>query len=159
MSLAMVRIDDRLLHGQVVVGWCPFLKPDRVIVCDNDAAANEWECELYQDAAGEYATSIYGIEKAADVLKETETKDEKIFLVVASPQVIVRLMNSGVKIRKVIVGGMHYQAGKRKISNFIYVDDEDLRDFRFLVDHNVVLEGKDLPHGKTIDLGKRLHLN
>ncbi len=159
MSLEMVRIDDRLIHGQVVVGWCPYLRPDRLILCDDEIASSEWECEIYRDAGGEYTTSIYSIRSGADYLKDSESHAQKIFLVVATPGVVLELLDCGVKIERVTVGGMHYQAGKRKISNYIYIDDKDLKDFRSLASRKVMIEGLDLPNCKPINLAKRLGIS
>ena len=48
MSLVLVRIDDRLIHGQVTVGWGSFLNPDRIMLVSDDIAQNNWEKELYE---------------------------------------------------------------------------------------------------------------
>ncbi len=159
MALEMIRIDDRFIHGQVVVGWCPHLKPDRLILCDNEIAESEWECELYQDASQDYATSICTIEKTIELLNDQACKREKLFLIVSSPHVLVELVRRGASFDRVVVGGMHYETGKRKIANYIYINDADLEDFRFLVEHNIQLEGKDLPACKPINIGIVLGLN
>ena len=159
MALEMVRIDDRFIHGQVIVGWCPYIKPDRLILCDDEIAQSDWECEIYRDAAEDYKTSIHSIKDTADILLTNEFKNEKVFLIASSPSVIVQLVNCGVKINKIVVGGMHYQNGKRKILNFLYIDDRDLEDFRYLQTKNIVLEARDVPDCRSIDLVKRLGLN
>ncbi len=159
MPLEMVRIDDRLIHGQVVVGWCPTLKPDRLILCDDEVAQSEWEAEIYKDAGSDYQTSIYTVAEAAEALQNEQFKHEKLFLIVGSPEVIIRLTDLGLKINKVIVGGMHHQPGKRKILDFIYIDDQDLECFRVLNERKVTLEAKDVPTCKSFDLAKRLGLN
>ncbi len=159
MALTMVRVDDRLIHGQVVVGWCPFIKPDKLVLCDDEIAKDEWEAEIYKDAAGEYQTCICSVEAAAELLKQAENSKERLFLLVASPHVLVQLLQLGVNFDKVVVGGMHYQSGKRKITNYVYIDDEDLKDFQFLASHKVRIEAKDLPHCKSIDLAKQLGIN
>ncbi|MCH7679742.1 PTS sugar transporter subunit IIB [candidate division KSB1 bacterium] len=159
MPLEMIRIDDRLIHGQVVVGWCPILKPDRLILCDDEVAQSDWEAEIYKDAAADYQTSIYTVAEAAAALRSEQFKNEKLFLIVGSPEVIVRLTELGLKINKVVVGGMHHQPGKRKILDFVYIDDRDLEYFRLLTERQVSLEAKDVPTCKSFDLAKKLGLN
>lgn len=158
MSLKMVRIDDRLIHGQVLVGWCPHLRPDRLVLCDDEVAESEWEREIYQDAAMDFPTSICTVSKMAEMFRGGQFDSEEIFLIVSSPEIVVSLIKAGVQIVDVIVGGMHFEDGKRKITNFIYVNDADLEAFRFLADHNVLIQGKDLPDCKAINLAKVLGL-
>ncbi|MFQ5753468.1 MAG: PTS system mannose/fructose/N-acetylgalactosamine-transporter subunit IIB [bacterium] len=158
MAIVMVRIDDRLIHGQVLVGWCPNINPDHLILCNDQVAQSEWECEIYKDAASEYKTSICTVAETAKILKREESDDEKIFLIVDSPKVIVRLIQLGLNFDKVVIGGMHYYPGKRKITNFIFIDDEDLQDFKMLARHNIILEGKDVPNSKPIDVASILEL-
>lgn len=158
MALEMVRIDDRLIHGQVVVGWCPSLKPDRLILCDNEVAQNEWEAEIYKDAGAGYRTSICTVEETVEMLQDEQFMHERVFLIVSSPRVILQLNDLGLKIDKVIVGGMHYEPGKRKVLDFVYIDDQDLECFRDLSKQNVALEAKDVPGCKSFDLTKRLGL-
>ena len=48
MSLSLVRLDDRLIHGQVVVGWGRALKAEQILLIDDRVAADEWEQEIYR---------------------------------------------------------------------------------------------------------------
>ena len=48
MGVVLARIDDRLIHGQVTVGWCQKLRPDRILLADNAIAADEWQSEIYR---------------------------------------------------------------------------------------------------------------
>lgn len=158
MATAVLRIDDRLIHGQVVVGWCPHIQPDRLVLCSDEVAQNDWEREIYKDAASDYEISICTVEETIKLFQSEEQENKKIFIVVESPRVAAQLFNLGLNIDKVQVGGMHYQEGKRKIAPFIYVDDEDIRYFRFLKDHGVELEGQDVPGCKPVDIARSLGL-
>lgn len=158
MSIELVRIDDRFIHGQVVMGWCPFLKPDHIILCDDEIARSDWESQIYKEAAADYKTSVCSVQETATLVKQQALQDCKLFVIVESPAVVVQLLNLQVPIKKVNVGGMHYQPGKRKVTDFIYIDDTDLEKFRILASAGVQLLGVDVPTGKTIDLVKALHL-
>jgi mannose/fructose/N-acetylgalactosamine-specific phosphotransferase system component IIB len=158
MPVVLLRIDERLIHGQVVVGWCPHVQPDHLVLCSDEVAKDDWEREIYKDAAFDYKTSICTVEETIKLLRSKKLKNKRVFVIVDSPRVAVRLLRLGLKIDKVNVGGMYCRAGKRKITPFIYVDDEDIEYFRFLKNHNVQLEGKDVPSCKSIDLAKSLGL-
>lgn len=154
----MIRIDDRLIHGQVVVGWCPKIQPDRLILCDDEVAASDWEREIYKEAACDYRVSICTTDEAVHLLENGKLENEVVFLIVSSPATLVKLMELGLHFKKVIVGGMHYEAGKRKILDFVYIDEHDLRCFRTLVQNNIAIECRDLPNCKPIDLAAKLEL-
>jgi mannose/fructose/N-acetylgalactosamine-specific phosphotransferase system component IIB len=159
MPIEMIRIDDRFIHGQVVVGWCPVLKPDRLILCDDGIAADAFGREVYTEAAGHYKVSICSVAATGELVKSRASENEKIMILIESPKVAIRLLQLQLDFNKVVVGGMHHQPGKRLIANYIYIDDEDLQNFRVLVQNNIVLEGRDVPSCKPIDLTKTLGLN
>ena len=152
MPIEMVRIDDRLIHGQVMVGWCPRIKPDRIVVCDDEVACSEWECELYRSAADEYATTFCTVEQAADFLRSETAEQERLFVLVRSPKTVLELLNRGVRLHKVIVGGMHYKPGRRQLTPFIFVDEADIRHLREIAARGVDIEGRDVPSCVPINL-------
>lgn len=155
----MIRIDDRLIHGQVVVGWCSKMRPDRLLLCDDEVAASEWEREIYEEAACDYEVTICTTDEAVRLLRDRKLQQQNVFLIVSSPKTLVRLIELGLKFEKVVVGGMHHEPGKRKILDFIYINEADLESFRFLVEHDVALECRDLPNCRPIDLAERLALH
>ena len=152
MSIDMVRIDDRLIHGQVVAGWCPVINPDSLILCDDDVAASEWESQLYKDAAFEYETLVFSVNQTVELLHGKSLESKKVFVVVNSPKTVVRLLDGGLPIARVVVGGMHFQPGKREIADFIFIDDDDLSQFRILRNRGVTIEAKNVPTCKAIDI-------
>jgi len=159
MPVEMLRIDDRFIHGQVVVGWCPHIKPDLLILCDDEIARSDWERKIYQDAGANCETRVCSVRETAQLLQSDQLRNKKLLVVVESPHVVVQLFELGVPITAVNVGGMHYEPGKRKVAPFIYVDDHDLADFQFLHDHRITLTGKDVPSCKPLDVAHLLHLS
>ena len=160
MSLDLVRIDDRLVHGQVVVGWGNFLKTTKIILCSDSIASSEIERDMHISAK-EIAPypldiSVCTQEQTLKELNKKTSKDEKIILLIESPNELLQLINSGLKIKKANVGGMHYHDGKRKLAPYIYVDDSDISAFGQLLQKGIQLEGKDVPTAKSIDISKAI---
>ncbi len=153
-----VRIDDRLIHGQVVVGWCPLLKPDRIVLCDDEIAKSEWERQVFREAACEYQVIICNVQETVGLLRDSQSKNEKVFLIVESPVSIVALVQGGADIDEVVVGGMHYEAGKTRIADYIYVSEQDREHFRFLRGKNVRLIGQNVPSSKPLQLSTLLKI-
>lgn len=157
MSLVLVRIDDRLIHGQVTVGWGSFLNPDKILLVSDEIATNDWEKELYEKCVPfNVNVSIISVKDAAESLKNKIYEDERVFLLVESPSAIVELVKLGAVFQQVNIGGMHYKESKQKILPYVYVDEQDIQDFHFLEEHNIELICQDLPQAKKENLSEHL---
>ncbi len=159
MRLAMIRIDDRLIHGQVVVGWGNLIKPDRILLASDEVATVEWQRTIYLSAVPEHlAASVLTLKDTIDALKNAEFGNESILLLVDSPKSVVTLVENNIAIKEVNVGGMHFKPGKNQISSFIFVDQEDIDNFKVLCDKGIRLEGRDVPTRSPVDICKVLGL-
>lgn len=160
MPLVLIRIDDRLIHGQVVVGWGIHLSPDRIILSSDEIANSTWEKEMYMGAEATaplpLSISVLTFDETLLSLSEPEKQKEKIILLVETPKEILTLIEKGLKIEKVNIGGMHYKHGKRRIAPYIFVDDDDIACFKKMDDMQIALEGKDVPTAPKIDILKAL---
>jgi mannose/fructose/N-acetylgalactosamine-specific phosphotransferase system component IIB len=160
MPLDLVRIDDRLVHGQVVIAWGSYLKTTKIILCNDEIAQSETERELYTNAE-EIAPHPMRIcvltkEQTVKKLKEPKNEKDKIILLLESPRDALNLVDSGLKFKKVNIGGMHYQRGKRQLAPYIYVNDDDIICLKRLAKKGIRLEGKDVPNAKEIDVSRIL---
>jgi mannose/fructose/N-acetylgalactosamine-specific phosphotransferase system component IIB len=160
MSLVLVRIDDRLVHGQVVVGWGIHLKPNRIILCSDTIASSPWEKEIYMgaEATAPYplTISVLTTDETLLFLNDTGSENEKIVILVETPQDVLELVKKGLKVEKINVGGMHYKQGKRRLASYIFVDNLDISCFKEISKMKIELEGRDVPTGKTIDIIKAI---
>ena len=153
----LTRIDDRLIHGQVTVGWGDLLKPDRIILANDEVASNEWEQELYRTAVpSEIEVCVTSIEGAAAMLLEEEDNEKRTILLVDSPQDVLRLLHSGAHIEKVNVGGLHFREGRHPLLPFVYVDEDDLNALKTLCQHGICVECQDVPTCRKIAMEKLL---
>ena len=160
MSLVLVRIDDRLIHGQVVVGWGVQLNPDRIILCSDTIARSSWEKEIYLGAEVtapyQLKVSVFTIDETIQFLDNKKNQNERVILLVETPQEILELAKNRLSFGKVNVGGMHYKQGKRRIAPYIFVDNTDIALFKEISKMHVVLEGQEVPTGKKIDIIKAI---
>jgi sorbose PTS system EIIB component len=163
MPLVLTRIDDRLIHGQVVIGWGSQLRPHRIILCNDTVANTDWQREMF-NAAGALASedvkiSIWTTEETISYFKQDLIHKERVMLLFESPAEICLLIERGVPINLVNVGGMHFRQGKRQMTPYIFVDDEDLRHFKCLREKNILLEGQDVPTSKKINISSLMDGN
>ncbi|MFO7768796.1 MAG: PTS sugar transporter subunit IIB [bacterium] len=153
MSLLMVRIDDRLIHGQVTQGWGSVLHPQRIVLANDGAAASRWEQELYEAAAPEGTkVAVLGVEEAPDRIQGWLDGEEDLLVLVESPQDALRLLEAGLEFEELNVGGMHYREGRRRILPYVCVDEEDIQAFESLREQGVRIECADVPGCERKDL-------
>jgi len=155
--IALFRVDDRLIHGQVVLGWGSVLKPDRIILADDEVASNDWEKKLYASAVpSEMKVSILSLTEAAAQLKRGIFDGEKVILLVKHPQSVAALMDLGLPVSEINVGGLHYREGREKLLENVYLDVEERGVMRELVKRGVTLDGRALPASRRVTLNSRV---
>jgi len=153
MDVQLFRIDDRLIHGQVVLGWAAALNSKSIILCDNSVFENDWEKELYLSCVpDDLQTRILNIERTIDLLKQENNNLEKTILLVQSPYIVEEIVDKGIVIPKINVGGIHFREGRKKVLPYLYLDADEINSFRRCMDKGVYFECLDVPTGNNINL-------
>jgi PTS system mannose-specific IIB component/fructoselysine and glucoselysine-specific PTS system IIB component len=145
MSWVLVRVDDRLIHGQVLVAWGARLNPARMWVADDAVAASEWEAGVYRDSAPGIDVRVVGVDEAAAAFAAEAAAPGNAFLLVRDLATARRLVEAGATPGSINVGGLHYAPGKTKLNEYVYLDDADRLDARALLARGVALEVQDVP--------------
>jgi mannose/fructose/N-acetylgalactosamine-specific phosphotransferase system component IIB len=149
MPVVLARIDDRLIHGQVTVGWSERLRPDRILLANNAIAADSWQTRVYSSTVPPHIkVSILPVSKAAATLAEPAVLEERVLLLTGSPEEMAELVRIGAPISLVNVGGLHFRAGRREMLPFVYVDRQDLKAFSRLLEMGMVLSAQQVPGGR-----------
>ncbi len=153
MGVQLFRIDDRLIHGQVVLGWANYLKSKHVILCDNVVRNNEWERELYLSVVPDYLTcDVFDIEETSHFIQDHPLDIGHTILVVNSPEIIEELLQLGVNQNRINVGGIHFKQGRKKYLPYLYLSDEEILSFRRCMAKGVRFECQDMPNSKKLSL-------
>ena len=152
MSWILHRIDDRLIHGQVLVAWGGRLNPDRIWLVDDAVAANEWERRLYLDAAPGIDVRVVSVAEAAAAHAGETQAPGGAFLLVRDLGTALRLVEAGARVPAFNVGGLHYAPGRTKLNEFVYLDDADRVAARALLARGVALEARDVPASRSQSL-------
>ncbi len=151
------RIDDRLIHGQVIIGWCGQLPIKTLIVCDDEIAKMDWERDLLLLAAP--PTIPTKILTSQDTIKELPKwiENNKIVMVLLkSPFELEKLVKAGLKIEKVNVGGIHFREDRKEFLPYLFLSPEEIRVFKNLINQGIYFECRDLPNSPSYDLKKIL---
>jgi mannose/fructose/N-acetylgalactosamine-specific phosphotransferase system component IIB len=155
VTLVLARIDERLIHGQVSVGWASALDPDRILVADDEVAADAWERDVQRSAAPPgVETEVLGIPETARRL--AEGLPGRVFLLVRSPAFMLALIRAGAALDEINVGGLHYREGARRFTDYLYFTPDDLAALGELAAAGVRLVAQDLPGNPPIELNSAL---
>lgn len=158
MSIALLRVDERLIHGQVVVGWGGHLHPDRIVVVDDDLAASDWEQELYvlglpPDVTAEFAS----IEQGRARLDAWRQSTETIFVLTRDIFSMLSLARGGVlRGAEVNIGGIHHSAGRREALPYVYLSGRETDALRALAAEGADISARDLPGTRRVALAQLL---
>ena len=148
MPLLLARIDDRLIHGQVTVGWATHLKPDRILLANNEIAADDWQCQVYSSSVSPgIEVSILSLAETAAFLLNPDHNSEKTILLTGSTSEMAGLVGIGVTISEVNVGGLHFGPGKKEMLPFVYLGGEDFFPLRQLLAKGIKLSAQQVPGG------------
>jgi len=161
MSIVLFRVDERLIHGQVVVGWGTVLRPDRIVVVDDALADSEWEQELFtMGLFGELAASFETIEEARAHLAGWRAAKERIIVLTRDVASMRKLADGGLlRGEQINIGGIHHAAGRRQILPYVYLSDEETRQMSALSEEGAVISARDLPAARKVDLNEMLGNN
>ena len=148
-DIAFLRIDDRLVHGQVIVGWLPEIKPENLVVVNDNVAEDDMRQDLMSlSVPPDVELEFYSTSDLSD-----EDVDENSFILVSSPKDAYECLQKGIKPLKFNVGGMHSKDGKEEIFEALHVDDEDRKYFDLIIKSGVEPIFQPTPQNQPLLLG------
>lgn len=147
--LINVRIDSRLIHGQVATMWTRNLNATRIMVVDDQIVKSKVQKETLKTAvpAGVHL-SILTIKGAAKRITSGQYNGQRVFLIVKKPQVLYQLVNSSVKLPDINVGNMSMSQGARQVAKSVAVTSDDVVIFKKLADQGITLYHQMVPNDK-----------
>lgn len=143
MTIALARIDDRLIHGQVATRWTKETNVKRIIVISDEVAADTVRRTLLTQVAPPGVTAhVVDVAKAIRVYENPNYAKDRVMLLFTNPTDVLRVVEGGVKITSVNIGGMAFRQGKTQVNGAISVSDEDIAAFHKLNDLGIELEAR-----------------
>ncbi|MCB0279319.1 MAG: PTS sugar transporter subunit IIB [Calditrichaeota bacterium] len=148
--ISLFRLDDRLIHGQVVIGWGIKLNPDKYVIIDDDI--EEWESDLYlgcleNESQGQILTTA----QAKERFKEWQESKDHIVILIKCTKTLKTLIEMGVHLPDINVGGLHYLEGKKQYLKCMYLYDDECETLRELIKNNSITY-QPLPSDIRVDL-------
>ncbi|ATI62907.1 PTS mannose transporter subunit IIAB [Edwardsiella tarda] len=161
MTIGLARIDDRLIHGQVATRWTKETGVSRIIVVSDEVAQDHVRSTLLKQVAPPGVTAhVVDVAKMIRVYNNPKYANDRVMLLFTNPTDVERLVEGGVKITSVNIGGMAFRQGKTQVNNAVSVDETDIDAFKKLDARGIELEVRKVsndPRLKMMDLISKMN--
>ncbi|MGB2578506.1 mannose/fructose/N-acetylgalactosamine-specific phosphotransferase system component IIB [Elusimicrobium simillimum] len=152
MAIVFTRVDDRLIHGQIVQGWLPGLNVDEFVVVINNADSLMTSL-LRMSLPEEYSLKVLGVEEAVNY---TAKAKNKIFLLFSNIDDVYVALIKGLTLTTLNVGGIHYRDGREKFLTDVYLDSHEKDVAKQIIKMGITLDGRSVPKEAHVDVEKIL---
>ncbi|MDA3133215.1 PTS mannose transporter subunit IIAB [Atlantibacter subterranea] len=153
MVIGLARIDDRLIHGQVATRWTKETNVSRIIVVSDEVAADTVRKTLLTQVAPPGVTAhVVDVAKMIRVYNNPKYARERVMLLFTNPTDVERVVEGGVNITSVNIGGMAYRQGKTQVNNAVSVDSNDIDAFNKLNARGIELEVRKVSNDQKLKM-------
>ncbi len=157
MSLLLNRIDDRLIHGQVVVGWGQPLALQFIVLVDNDVASSDWEQELYRMGVPPGMQVYFHTVAEMPVRLGAYVSDPRAgLLLVGHVETMQQLVAENPEITTVNLGGVHHAEGRTQRLRYVFLTPSEETALRAIQARGVEVSAQDVPSARPIPLDELL---
>ena len=153
MPLELFRIDDRLIHGQVVVGWGQPMRLGFIVLVDDEVASSEWERELYRMGVPPEVDVVFEtVDGAASRIEEFAKDPRPGILLTGDVESMARLAELCGRVRTVNLGGIHHRTGRVQKLRYIFLAPEEEGALRALEQTGIAVTAQDVPGARPVPL-------
>jgi D-glucosaminate PTS system EIIB component len=153
MPVELHRIDDRLIHGQVVVGWGQPLGIGLIVLVDDAIATSDWEQELYRMAVPpEMELRFLSVDEAARAYQAIATDPRKSIVLTGDIATMRRLADALPMLRAVNLGGLHHRPGRVQRMRYIFLTPDEEAALQALAARDVAVSAQDVPSARSVGL-------
>lgn len=155
-NLVLVRIDDRLIHGQVMTAWIKNQNATQVVIVDDGVANDEYMIDVLEMAIPEeIAIGIFTKEDGVKFF--SQGLEERTILLVKEPAALCYLADHGIDLEEVDVGGMGARSDRKTLYKNISTSEKENQDFRHLLDIGISVYIQVMPQHKPVTIAQFLN--
>lgn len=152
-NIVLARVDDRLIHGEVVSVWTPNLSINRIVVADDEVAADKFNSRVLKALApAGVKVNVYSVDKASEKMKEEETKGERILILAKTPITFKRMVENGVALKEVNLGGMGLRGERTPFIKNVSASPDELAAIKEMRAKNVRVYYQLVPEQQIIEV-------
>jgi len=146
MSLVLVRIDNRLIHGQVLEAWVPFVHADSIIVANDEIAGNTLKKMMMKaSVSSRMLVEIVTVDEAAALLASSTFDRRRVLLLFGTTSDAVRAYRAGLEFDHLNLGNLHADKGKAFYSCTLFLNGADLDNLELLDQAGVKITSRCIP--------------
>jgi mannose/fructose/N-acetylgalactosamine-specific phosphotransferase system component IIB len=146
----LIRIDDRLIHGQVIAVWCKHRRFTRIVIVDDGVAADPFMQEVLRlSAPPGLEVDVLSVEEGIDTLTRNLPNRDTTMVLMKSPQTAHRLYDGGLEYSTLNIGGIGSGPGRKNIFKNIAASKEEIVILRYLLDQGVEITLLTVPGEKS----------
>jgi mannose/fructose/N-acetylgalactosamine-specific phosphotransferase system component IIB len=154
VPIVLFRVDERLIHGQVVVGWGERLRMDRIIVVDDDLSSSAWEQELYCLGVPPSVDTVFTTVSAARRDLELWRHDSRrLVILVRDLETLGRFAADGtLDNQEINLGGIHFAPGRERVLPYLFLSADERESLQRIAGTGVIVSARDLPASREVPL-------
>lgn len=146
VKLSFVRIDFRLIHGQVITKWIRQTNTNKILIIDDELAKDNFLLNIYTMAAPPgIPVNVYSIEEAVTRWKDGTFVDGNIFVLFKNIQSIYCAITQGLPISTFQIGGLGFSSGRKNVHGAISLDNNDAKMLKELSELGVRIYFQQVP--------------
>lgn len=150
-EVALVRIDSRLIHGQVVTRWVKQTQANKIIIIDDALAQDDFMAQVYILAApSNVSVEVYAVDEVAE--NWDKNKNDKILFLFRGVNEAYNAWKAGFKYKDLQIGGIGSAPGRKNVHKNITLNEEDVEKLKELESEGVNVYLHILPDEKEIEL-------
>ncbi len=154
-----LRVDDRLIHGQVMVGWVLPLNIRRIILINDRIAGDLWQQDTLKmvvaSFSGKVGLDILELGEAAEFIRRNQCREGRI-IILESVADAEALYDNELTLPGLNLGCIHAQAGREKVLSFLYLDSGEIEAILRLSQKGIRVIARDLPGSRAVDVVKQI---
>lgn len=156
MGIVLARIDDRLIHGQVMTSWLNYTGAGKIVVIDDATAKDSFLSMIIKTLVpANIKTEVTTLEKSVEVVKNLPA-NEKVILLSKTPEAYVHLTNNGIKLDKINIGGMGARPGRKTLYRNISASEDEMSQLKELTESGLLVEIQMVAEDTAINVKKYL---
>ncbi len=154
MPIVLLRVDERLIHGQVVVGWGEHLHMDRIVVVDDDLSSSAWEQELYCLGVPPSVDAVFAaVEEARRSVPHWKVDPRRVVVLLRDVGTLRRLAaGRALDAMEANLGGIHHAPGRDRVLPYLFLSGDERDLLREIAGEGVNVSARDLPGTRPVPL-------
>ncbi len=144
--IILVRVDDRLLHGQIICAWVPFTKATSLIVASDEAASDSLVAEIIQSCGcNELDVYVKSVPDTIRYIASSGADSGRVILVTGDLKDAMRVYEGGMRFASINLGNIHHEDDGRRITSSVVVNREDEELIERFRELGVRIDIRDIP--------------